>query len=207
MPNWCFSNVEIIGTEDDIDRLEKEFGEALSRDRIKTDFGPSWMGNLLLHIGMSKDEVISGDTRCRGTVTAFEGDMKHRIVLDTETAWVPMMQCIDKFVRHYTDDAAIFYCAEEPGCDVFWSNDEEYIGHVYIDYYPDTDFPADLEKAIDAVQYGPKEAVQEMLEKYLGHTGTFEALANELDDRVRDINEDLFVSCHVYDNVPLAECT
>ena len=206
MPNWCYSNVEIVGSEASIDRLEKEFDLALSKDRIRTDFSKEWLGNLLLHIGMSKDEVLNGDVRCRGAVTYFAREAKDRLVMDTETAWVPHMQCIKMFVDHYADDAAIFYRAEEPGCCLFWSNDDEYIGHVFIDHYPGEGFPEDLEEAIDQAQYCSKTDVVEMLEEYLGHPGRLEDLESELNEQLQKINADLYVSCNEYQNVPVETC-
>ena len=214
MANYCYTNIAINGTKEVLDPLYTELKTALERDGEKdgpdagTDFDRNWLGNLLLHIGMTVDDIQERGIRCRGRVDWIDyyGD---QITLDTETAWVPMMQCIVKFVEHYTDEATITYSAEEPGCDIFWSNDKDYIGKVYLDCNRDEDFfPEDLAKLIGEDNPGvwDKMHFQKILEDYLGHSGEFEELVDEVADRLEDINEDIYFSAHIYADVPLAEC-
>ena len=134
MPNWCYTDIHI--NYDDEQKL-KAFSEQIER-WMKTPALPdvtwsNWLGNIILNAEIGTvDTGKSTDLRCRGDVTYLEF-MSDYICIDTETAWVPMMQLWQKLVDKYLPDAEITYCAEECGCELYWTNDPLYAGEDRID--------------------------------------------------------------------------
>ena len=142
MPNWCFTQIHISGKKKNIQELYERFSNVIERDdggqRVGeytsslSRYGKRWLGNLLLAVG---ENVETTKIRCRGTVEYYElGADGDEISIQTETAWVPMLQCFVKFVNKYAPDAEITYCAEEPGCELYWKNDDAWEDY-YVDFY------------------------------------------------------------------------
>ena len=195
MPNWCTSIVTIkTSSEKSADILEEKFGKAMSSNPAKADFGNRWLGNLLLQIGMPKDDVIHRTSlRCRGQILYMLREDEKMISLATETAWEPMIECIRKFVDTYVDDADIFYVAEESNMGIFWTNDPDVVGNVWVDY---EDVSAETEELLASIQDEKEKDAAKAFEEYLGHSGKLEDLAEELAE-----NEDAFISVHTYEYV------
>lgn len=134
MPNWCYTDIHI--NYDDEQKL-KAFSEQIER-WMKTPALPdvtwsNWLGNIILNAGIGTvDTGKSTDLRCRGNVTYLEF-MGDYICIDTETAWAPMMLMWQKLVDKYLPDAEITYCAEECGCELYWTNDPLWEGKYRID--------------------------------------------------------------------------
>ena len=136
MPNWCYTDIHI--NYDDEQKL-KAFSEQIER-WMETPALPdvtwsNWLGNIILNAGIGTvDTGKSTDLRCRGSVTYLEF-MGDYISIDTETAWVPMMLMWQKLVDKYLPDAEITYFAEEPGCQLYWTNDPIYVGDYRVDFW------------------------------------------------------------------------
>lgn len=209
MPNWCFSDVEIISSKENIDILEGHFKKALSSNPLEADFGNNWLGNLLYYIGLPEEQVIHGSPRCRGSILYFNRDTDNdeTIRLQTESAWSPHLQCIKMFVDHFVneDDVDIFYTAEESGCGLYYTNDLYFDGRVYVDYaeYSD-DFPTELARLLDHCCDAEEKYVVEALSKYLGHEGTLYELAEEINDQLEETDAG-YVSLNIYEYVELSD--
>lgn len=203
MPNWCSSYVRIKASGKSLDVLESEIEKATDGRYPETDFGNEWLGNLLLHIGMSRDDVIYGDINCRGYIVDWIKNADE-ITMDIESAWSPHVKCIKEFCDYFVKDADVFYTAFEPGSEIFLSNDPDYIGTVYIDISDGGDMPEDL---LNIIPEGdtelPKDKVRILLEGYLKHSGTFEKLAREIEEQFYDT--DSFIAFHVYESCDIED--
>ena len=203
MPNWCFADLMIkTKSTKDAETLEKEFEKAFSSNPLNADFGNVWLGNLLLQIGMPEEDVIRGPVGCRGSALFWERE-EDAIHFQLESAWSPHVECVKLFVDHYVDDASVLYVAEEPGCQLYWTNDSDVVGTVAIDLYSDGTFPDELEELIRSCCDARQEDVVKALSEYLGHEGTFPEFEAEINKKVREINEDFYVSFNVYQDVPI----
>lgn len=203
MPNWCFSSVYINGTKEQIDVLDREFSKALSSNPLEADFGDIWLGNLLYYIGIPKDEVIHGDTRCRGSVDYICREGEDTIHMEIESAWTPHIACIRKFCEHFAPDVEIIYISEEPGCELYWTNDPMTAGTVVVDYFSDEYEDKQLEDILYTCNGQTKEFVAIKLARFLKHDGTYEQLTEEIVDRVLDNDPGACINFYVYDMVPL----
>lgn len=134
MSNHCYTNITI--NHEDTNRLKTLYNlieEWTSKNYRENGFGLSWLGNVVGNSGIdSSDENKDFSVRCRGSIIYmdFNGD---QIIIDTETAWVPMMKMWIKVLEKYLPDAELIYSAEEPGCGIFWTNDPCIIGKYLID--------------------------------------------------------------------------
>ena len=55
--------------------------------------------------------------------------------IDTETAWIPMLEPILKMVEKYAPDSEIIFYAIEEGCGIVATNDDRVVGKIYVDVY------------------------------------------------------------------------
>ena len=193
MANICFTEVTIKTSQKrSADILERRFVETLFPDPAKPDPEDRWLGNLLVQLGMPKEDVLNGKAlRCRGTVVYFMRDDDKTISLSTESAWVPMIKCIRKFVDAHVDDAEVFYIAEEPNMDIFWTNNPDVAGNVWVDW---EEVSAETEKFLVSVRDKKEKDATKAFEERLGHPGKLEKLAEELAE-----TENAFISVHTYE--------
>ena len=195
MPNWCFSQVNISDSREHIATIKDELSKAFASNPVGADFGNQWLGNLLLHIGMDKETVIHGDLDCRGSVSyIFEGD--DYIELEMESAWQPHLKCIQKFVETHSDTARFKYYADEPGCELFWTNDPVYAGTVYTDVWLND--PKE-NMFYTGLSDNTKETAYRALKEHLG-----EGSWDELCAKAANVEgDDEYVNIYVYEYVDL----
>lgn len=204
MPNWCFTSVTIHSTKENLDIIERELVNATSTNPVKADFGNTWLGNLLLYIGMDEDSVVHGDIRCRGSMEDFLRQDDETIDCVIYSAWSPHIQCICKFVDHYVDDAEIIYTAEEPGCELYWTNDPAVEDTVYIDSLIENEMPEEYMKILTF-----QGCNQRILIKYLNDL--LNARASSLEELNVMLNKQLeeydnYIGMHAYRYVDIGEC-
>ena len=193
MPNWCLSHIVITNDNKSMENLHEHFNDAIQKN--DGDYQKNWLGNLLLYIG---EDVDSPDApRCRGWVddysyTASIGKNHNTgyLNIDTSSAWVPMLQVIIKFVNKYSPNADISFCAEEPGCELYWRNDttwEQYYVEVYEEEATDK-IVEWVNESMDgsAVRYMYKDELGYALSKLLGHDGNTDRLITEAMDKYED---------------------
>ena len=109
MPNWEFANYDVTDTPDNIAMLDAAF-DAAKEIESESDFGPTWLGNLMLKIGYKYDDVCHRTNGCpnaRGSITDrwAVGDT---LTVQTETAWEPLDECMVEFIRYFCPDASIY---------------------------------------------------------------------------------------------------
>lgn len=158
MPNWCSTTITIHDKPEEIKRIYTELEKAFSVNYLKDDpasFGTRyWLGNLLCYQGMTIDEVSNSPICCRGTVEYLDMSDDDEIVMDTETAWNPMLEPIMSFLSYIKSSPEIIYTAEEPGNELYLTNDPA----VANTYYFECDFD-DVRawKYKDCYEYGLSE--------------------------------------------------
>jgi hypothetical protein len=117
MPNWCTTNYVITGNVDEIDNVYGIMRQIEETPNPSTDFHP-WLGDLVTAM-----EGNWKDVRCRGEWTCLERTSNNTIEFLTETAWCPMNEVLDLVCSKYPT-LRYYYMAEEPGFEIFETNDE-----------------------------------------------------------------------------------
>ena len=165
MPNWCYTNITISHeSEIEIEKIEKLVDEWTSKDYMENGFGLKWLGNIVLGSGVGTvDTGKETDLRCRGSIVDYYRN-GNELVINTETAWTPMLQMWVKIIEKYLPDAELIYNTEECGNDISHTNDPDLVGKYILDYYGDGDFESDWE--------ADEGTVRETLQKMLNTTET-----------------------------------
>ena len=198
MPNWCSTSITIIGPKESLKIIWDEYQKAKRITAVKNDFGQSWLGNLLLHIGVDKDSVCHSDINCRGSVFYEEEDYDHNeLRFQAESAWSPCAEVFDKFTRHFMNDAIVYYVSVEPGCEIYLTNDPDYDGCVYVDVYDDGDLP-DWISSLQGFMDTKEEYVREYIAKHLNTTDSLEKLIERLNSIVDEKYPNSYVGVHLY---------
>lgn len=194
MPNWCYSSVTIHSEKADV--LEKELKEALSKNPAKAEFGNSWLGNLLLHLGHKTEDVRKENVaRCRGSVDWWDRLAKDEISLQTESAWVPHLECVEMFAKHYDLDAEVIYTADEPNKDIYWTNDPAVVGDIYVNSNAD-ELGGKWRELIEDCADRPVRTVIPVLAEFLGIPCKTEMAGGSLvvtDEGVKELAKSLSV--------------
>lgn len=123
MPNWCISTVSIHSNKKEIELLWNKLQEATSANPEGADFGNMWLGNLVLHVGKKWEDVD-----CRGAISWMNKTSDNIIDIDVESAWSPQLEPIKLMAEKYAPNASVYYTAEEPGCELYYTNDPDMVG-------------------------------------------------------------------------------
>ena len=59
----------------------------------------------------------------------------------TESKWTPCPNAWEDIAKTFDENVIVYYEAEEPGCEIYASNDPDYVGHFIIDVWDDSDLP------------------------------------------------------------------
>lgn len=161
MPNWCYTNITINHeNETEVEKLEKLIDEWTSKDYMPNGFNNKWLGNVVLGSGVGTVDINKEtDLRCRGTIIDYYR-IGNELVINTETAWSPMLQMWVKVIEKYLPGAELIYNADECGFDINDTNDPALVGKYILDYYGDEDIESDFEASEDTV----RETLQKMLD-------------------------------------------
>ena len=160
MPNWCYTNITINHeSEAEVEKLEKFIDEWTSKNYMPNGFDNKWLGNIVLGSGVGTvDTNIETDLRCRGTIIDYYRS-GNQLVINTETAWAPMLQMWVKVLEKYLPNAELIYNADECGFDINDTNDPYLVGKYILDYYGDGDIESDWEASEETV----RKTLQELL--------------------------------------------
>lgn len=71
------------------------------------------------------------------------------ISVATESKWTPCPNVWEDIAKTFDENVIVYYEAEEPGCEIYASNDPDYVGHFIIDVWDD----GDLLEGVD-LEYG-----------------------------------------------------
>jgi hypothetical protein len=123
-------------------------------------FGLNWLGNIVGNSGIGTvDENPETDLKCRGNIQYMERT-DNQLIIDTETAWVPMLKMWVKLLDKYLPDAELIYSAEESGCCIHNTNDPCLIDKYYIDSWE----MEDIESNFEATESEVRKMLQKLLE-------------------------------------------
>ena len=160
MPNWCTTRITINhDDENKLKEFEKLINEWTSKNYMENGFGLQWLGNIVGNSGIGTiDKNLETDLRCRGSITWIECD-DYQLLIDTETAWVPMLKMWVKLLEKYLPDAELIYSAEECGMGIYSTNDPCLKDCYIMDCYDMEDIESDWEASEETV----RKILQELL--------------------------------------------
>lgn len=161
MPNWCSTQITIH--HDDVNKLkllDALIDDWTSKNYKANGFGLTWLGNIVGNSGVATiDEDYKTDVRCRGSMTYKDLNLDgNELIIDTETAWAPMLQMWIRILNKYLPDAELTYRTEEPGCEIYCTNDPYLINKYVIDSWDDN---------IESDWEASEESVTKLLQKLL----------------------------------------
>ncbi len=160
MPNWCSTTFVFHGDGEELETLYKFIDHAIDQNRTDnsiSDFKAAWLGNILLDLGIDKEDVCYGDDphyRCRGWIEdvmfdEIEDDI-YELRLYTETAWDVMDEMWELTIEKLGLKSIKFsFCAEELGGEYFVKHNAD----GYNDFPEKYRLNACVKKEIDGKMY------------------------------------------------------
>ena len=187
MPNWCDTTYKCVGDPKEVRSLYKTIkaNDKRKTSRIKNAFGTLWLGNIVDSLGEDWEKL-----RCRGEITSYQLD-GNVLTIYQNTAWCEQegfRQCIERKFP----SIKVYYREEEPGCDVFYTNDADRI------YFPERYF---LDNYDEPLYYETIEEAAESVSEIVGHdvAPTVEAIEEALNNYEEEHeDEDVFYSFHEF---------
>ena len=185
MPNWNTTDYTLYGNKENIKRLYTDLKKTVDIDRTKESKPFTFLGNSywLGYIKKSLLPEVEEELPVRGEISYIEEDIEDHdndmasLKLTTETAWVACSELMDKIARKY--DLQLFYYSEEPGCEIFETNDLE--GQFYSFRYM-----VDSEK--EGIEY--YDTFEQVAEAIAKMTGIRLNNISEADDKLSAFNND-----------------
>lgn len=158
MPNWCFTYYAAEGSKEELQKLYDTMIRVAAMSPpglIKNDFGSSWLGNLVMALGL--DPIKQPNFRCRGAY--YNVDLNDScLTFDTETAWCEADDT-RRLIEEKFPGVKLYYISEEFGCGYWETNDisgKHFSERYYFssDDYADGDgnYYATLPELLDAVK-------------------------------------------------------
>lgn len=150
MPNWASVSYRIEGEDKSIEKIYTEATRILNESHTSQN---TWVGDLLKALGIGNDTMKGMSLRAFISSVSMEGET---IALETEEAWG--MSDFKMALESLYPDLVVYYQCEEPGCEVFVTNDgggkyfrDRWIVDSNIDDNYDTEyFNADDKKEMDS---------------------------------------------------------
>ena len=187
MPNWCDTSYKCIGDPKEVRSLYKVIraNDKRKTPRVKNGFGRLWLGCIINALGDDWEKL-----RCRGDIYYYELD-GNVLTICQNTAWCEQegfRECIEKKFP----SIKVYYREEEPGGDVFYTNDSNGT------YFPDRYL---LDNYEEPLYFETIEEAAECVSSIVGHKvdpavkTIDEALENYLEEHE---NEDVFYSFHEF---------
>jgi len=185
MPNWNTTDYTLYGNKDNIKRLYTDLKNTVDIDRTKESKPFTFLGNSywLGYIKKSLLPEVEEELPARGEISYIEEEIENHdndmasLKLTTETAWVACSELMDKIAEKY--DLQLFYYSEEPGCEIFETNDLE--GQFYSFRYM-----VDSEK--EGIEY--YDTFEQVAEAIAKMTGIRLNNISEADDKLSAFNND-----------------
>lgn len=119
MPNWAYSQYRAVGNSEQLRKLYaimKELENIPEPGIHESDFGSSWLGNLVIKLGGKHEDIF-----CRGSWCNLCAEEEY-LTFDVESAWGELRET-RKFIEKQFPGIKLYFQCEEPGNCVFETND------------------------------------------------------------------------------------
>jgi hypothetical protein len=223
MPNWCFSDIMIHGSKNEIELLHDKIKEFTSHNADENDFGLNWLGNIVLNAGFTTTDNDGNGFKCRGSMTTCQIENEEHLHIQTETAWGPTSKMWLALIEKYAPNCKFHLLAEEPGCELYVKYEDETDN---VKYYDDIDYNVEvymeypepnlsetemrfLSNFMDEHEYATKELL-DIINSYLKATkqkeineSDIESFFIDYDNRLE--NEDNYIIINKYYNLTKEE--
>lgn len=195
MPNWCMNRITINHENvNELEKLNNLINEWTSKNYCDNGFGLNWLGNIVGNSGIDSRDNGDFNVRCRGTID-YNEIIDNKLLIDTSTAWSPMIKMWKLILEKYLPDAELIYEAEECGCELYWTNDPAMENAYVFDAYDCGDIESDWEMK--------EEYLVKELQKLLN---TSETNINKLLDMFDNSEWSEKISIHKYEFVEIEDC-
>jgi len=197
MPNWNFTAYRVTGNKEKCADLYNKIKslEDMKESLCENDFGKLWCGNLVHLLG--GDENDYKNTYCRGHITGYELHPDGDLLFNVESAWSELNQ-----FRHFIEKAVggikIYHSSEEPGMELFRTNDKDgkyFPQKYYLDISDDnndvyeTEYPESLDEA--------KKILSEKFPETNFDFDNFDDVKKAIDD-IHEKNEMVYITFEPY---------
>lgn len=172
MANWASTSYRIEGSKEDLEKVYNVIDEFMSERRkpVQVDASNEWEGNIIRALGATDEQMKNN--YLRGFIEEYEmdGDV---IRIEAEEAWgtTDFRHVLAQLMPELT----IYYIVEEPGCEVYATNDADgkyFPERFYVDAYVNGDYQSEyFETEEQAMTYvanllGKKEVSKNELENW-----------------------------------------
>lgn len=172
MANWASTSYRIEGSKEYLEKVYNVIDEFMSERRkpIEVNASSEWEGNIIRALGATDEQMKNN--YLRGFIEEYEmdGDI---IRIEAEEAWgtTDFRQVLAQLMPELT----IYYIVEEPGCEVYATNDADgkyFPERFYVDAYVNGDYQSEyFETEEQAMTYvanllGKKEVSKNELENW-----------------------------------------
>lgn len=79
----------------------------------------------------------------------------NKIEMMTDSKWNPCPNAWEDIAKAFDENVIVYYEAEEPGCEIYASNDPNYVGHFIIDACNESNLPEGVD-----LEWGPHSRVE-----------------------------------------------
>lgn len=125
MANICNNQYEFVFSDEE---KAKRFLDFINKDASVYELG----------VAAKIDRAEKRDVR--ESIYHAEID-KSTVNVYTESKWTPCPNAWEDIAKTFDENVIVYYEAEEPGCEIYASNDPDYVGHFIIDVWDDSDLP------------------------------------------------------------------
>ena len=182
MSNYCATYIRIVGVYKEAQLLY----DLLEWAKEKVPNG--WIGeigNLLGVVDISDGNTYYRGTKeyisCRSRIEEIYFDAHtNEVTISSGDDWSPQLSVYSLLQKKFAPNCKLFFTGEEPGCDVYVTNDPEYIGKWLVDV--ETNEDSDCESLWYVEESVAKEFLQKKLQSDSESIDELTRLAYESDD-------------------------
>lgn len=169
---------------------EKELEELFQIIKKNYDSREPYLCSVLESMGFDLKELDEKGLRCRGDIIYFDYD-DGILTIDQDTAWCEQ-EGFRICIEEKYPNVKVFYCEEEPGCEVYYTND------VMREYFPERYVidGSDIREYFSNI-----DEVIEYLSKHYGITLTGETeedIQAAIDEYAEEQDDDFWMNIHEF---------
>lgn len=157
MANICVTDLKIFGPKEELDIIEDLFIKLYGEH---CDSNDTWVGRIV-EDGLK----MSADYMCtRGSVVYFDRISDTEFDVSQDDKWNPQLDAYRILIdEKHLNNTYITYVAVEPGCVIYLSNNDDYVGKYLVDIYEPNEVPVPFQRYdYDFVE--PRDLYQSLLE-------------------------------------------